>query len=753
MTNKQVEQLTGMIDRITYHNDDNGYTVLRLLPEGQVPMFARSGDVVTVVGVMPQFNEGERAQFGGRWVEDPRYGYQFKCETAVPLPVETAYGIVRYLADTVFGVGEATAKRIYDHFGSNTLYILENNPERIHEMRSLKPNIRENIIEAFQGERERRRVMVALQGYGISSSFARRIYEHYGLEAIAIVRDDPYQLADSEDGVEGIGFKRADAIARSVGIPHDSPKRLRAGLRYTLAQLALDGHTFVPREILLRHTAELLDVEETDTLAELLSEQVQQETLRVETLFYQDRKVDAVYLPMYHHCETMVAYRLRQLSRVPSRLMEIATKRDWRKLLAHLSQKNNVSLSEQQQDAVRAALTSKVSVLTGGPGTGKTTTLQMVIHALEALKCSYALAAPTGRAAKRLAEATGEEASTIHRLLGVTSEGFEHDHENPLPVDMLVLDETSMLDLILFHHVLKALKPTTHLMLVGDVDQLPSVGAGNVLRDVIQSGVAHVTRLKQIFRQDKKSYIVVNAHRINDGEMPFTDNQSDDFFFFSASSAQEAAALVVDIVKNRLPNKFGVNPLDDVQVIAPMYRGAGGVDALNAALQQELNSGYGLAEKRIGERIFRKNDKIMQTKNNYEKEVFNGDIGRIYSIGNDGLAALIDGRAVEYSLEEAREQLIHAYCISTHRSQGAEYPVVVMPILTQHYMMLQRNLLYTAITRARKIVVLVGDRRAIQIAVQNNKIATRYSGLLARLLNKVDEQAQPQLFDENDTRY
>jgi exodeoxyribonuclease V alpha subunit len=407
----------------------------------------------------------------------------------------------------------------------------------------------------------------------------------------------------------------------------------------------------------------------------------------------------------------------------------------WKSFLAELAEKNNVALTEQQQSAVQAALTTKVSVLTGGPGTGKTTTLRMVINALLAEKRTFRLASPTGRAAKRLTEATGEQASTIHRMLGYAPDGgFELDEDDPLDADMIIVDESSMIDLILFYNLLKAIRPESHLLLVGDVDQLPSVGAGNVLRDVIDSELAYVTRLETIFRQSEDSLIVTNAHRVNHGEMPDMRNQSADFFFFKEEDPERAADLLVDIVQNRLPNKFGIDPIHDVQVIAPMYRGPVGVTALNDLLQAALNSDLGVAEKRIGGRLFRVGDKVMQIKNNYEKEVFNGDIGRVHSINYDDnqLEVIIDERYIEYDFSEI-DELTHAYCISTHRSQGGEYPIVVIPLMTQHYMMLQRNLLYTAITRAKKVAVLVGMPRAVHLAVNNNKVSERYSGLLQRL--------------------
>ena len=427
---------------------------------------------------------------------------------------------------------------------------------------------------------------------------------------------------------------------------------------------------------------------------------------------------------------------LRAISGSTSVIVRDHRKTDWARYLSKLGESNDISLSPQQFSAVRAALTSKVSVLTGGPGTGKTTTLQMLINALHEGDYPFNLASPTGRAAKRLGEATGEDASTIHRLLGFSPDegGFEHDESNPLSSDMVVIDEASMLDLQLFHSLLKALQPTTHLLLVGDVDQLPSVGAGNVLRDVIDSGIAHVTRLEQIFRQDDKSHIVSNAHCINQGRQPATDNQSNDFFFFNISDPEAVADMMVDIVKRRAPERWDLDPVRDIQVIAPMYRGAAGVNNLNSRLQAELNGDFRIAEVKLGNRIFRVGDKVMQTRNNYDKEVFNGDIGFINSIDDDdnSLEVVMDNRFVDYDFSEM-DEMMHAYCISTHRSQGSEYPAVVMPILTQHYMMLQRNLLYTAITRAKRLVILVGTRQAVHIAVDNNQVAERHSGLLQRL--------------------
>ncbi len=571
---------------------------------------------------------------------------------------------------------------------------------------------------------------------------ARRIYAYYGSSTVAHVKQNPYLLADD---IFGIGFRRADQIAQRMGLAPDSRERMRAGVLYALSELARDGHTYAPRSVLLDKALHLLAYGNSHrtALAAVLDAQIAAREVVQATLTVNGQEVEALYLPIFHKAEKNAAERLLALGAARSPIIKHHTRTQWDKFLSELAEKNDIDLSEQQRGAVKAALTSKLSVLTGGPGTGKTTTLRMVINALEHGKYKFALASPTGRAAKRLQEATGHDAYTLHRLLGFApSEGrFTFDEDTPLPHEFVIVDEASMLDLMLFNALLKALKPEAHLMLVGDVDQLPSVGAGNVLRDVIDSGVAHVTRLQTIFRQSENSHIIVNAHRINQGEAPYMDNRSEDFFFFTTSDTDNlpdwTADMVIQVVSERLVKKFGVDPIRDVQVIAPMYRGSAGVNALNEALQAALNGDSKLAQAQIGGRVFRLGDKVMQTKNNYEREVFNGDIGYVRAIDpkDSVLKVEIDGRWVEYDYDSAADELILAYCISTHRSQGSEYPIVVMPILTQHYMMLQRNLLYTAVTRAKRACVLIGDRRAVLMAVKNNKVAERYSGLLPRLRN------------------
>jgi exodeoxyribonuclease V alpha subunit len=733
-----METIIGSVERITFYNEENGYTVLKMTPERKAPPNATARDgTVTVVGVMPELGPGESVEFSGVWVNDSKWGMQFRAEMVRPVIPTTTDGLIAYLASGIVkGIGPATATKIVKHFGKDTLKILDENPQRIEEVPTLKPSLAKALIEAWAQNQSVRQTMIFLQGYGISSKMSVRIHNVYGSDTVRQVKEDPYRLADE---VFGIGFIKADVVAQKMGVEFDAPIRIRAGLSFALSRLALDGHVYAPRKLLLDTAAELLKVDNQTRLAASLDGQIAAEELYAEAIKNTDGASDqAIYLPVYYHSEIGAAERLRAILNTPSIMASVWKRTAWDKFLRELAKQNSVELTDQQQGAVKAALTSKLSVLTGGPGTGKTTTLQMVINALIAEKRSFRLASPTGRAAKRLSEATGQPASTIHRMLGYMPDGgFDHDEDNPLDADMLIVDEASMIDLVLFYHLLKAIRPHSHLMLVGDVDQLPSVGAGNVLRDVIDSGLAFVTRLNIIFRQSEDSLIVVNAHRVNQGQIPHVHNQSRDFFFFREEDPERAAELVVDIVQNRLPDKFGVDPLDEVQVIAPMYRGPAGVTALNDALQVALNGSSRKAEKKLAGRLFRAGDKVMQIKNNYEKEVFNGDIGRIQGIDFDEneLEIIMDGRYVYYEFSEI-DQLTHAYCISTHRSQGGEYPVVVIPLLTQHYMMLQRNLLYTAITRAKQVCVLVGTPKAIHMAVRNDKVRERYSGLLGRL-NKI----------------
>ena len=729
------EILEGTVERITYYSPDSNYCVMRLRPAKKIA--ARNYDdedgLVTVVGVMPELQPGEALKLSGQWTTHSDYGRQFKAEVVTPVAPTTVEGIKRYLGGGLIkGVGPRTAERIVDFFGENTLDILDRDPDRLRDVPNVRNDAVDRIIKAWSEQRAIKDVMIFLQSHNISTGLAVKIYKAYGNASISKVVADPYQLAKD---IMGIGFRTADKIARDLGLPADAPSRLAAGVVYALNQHVSNGHTYAPRGELITHAAELLeaDIAPIESAIERLKKAGD---VVIEEMPRGEDRLEAVYLPTMHHSEVGVAKRIRAMANNSRSSLKSARTLNWDQFFEVLQNEDHVTLTEQQQDAVKAVLTNKISVLTGGPGTGKTTTLRAVIRLLEYLGKKCALASPTGRAAKRLGEATGRPAQTIHRLLAYSpQDGFGFSEDSPLDVDMVIIDETSMLDLVLFYNVLKAIKPETHLLLVGDVDQLPSVGAGDVLRDVINSEVAHVTRLNAIFRQSETSLIVANAHRINMGKMPQITNKDTDFYLFSEEDPDAAAELVVDLVKNRIPQKFGFRSDGEIQVISPMYRGSVGVRALNEQLQAALNPAGRTAEHRMFGLTYRVGDRVMQTRNNYDKEVYNGDIGRIHTIdpAEQTLQIVVDNRFIDYNWDEC-DELTHAFCISTHKSQGAEYPVIVLPLMTQHYMMLQRNLVYTAITRAKKLVVLVGTKRALAMAVNNDKVAERYSGLRPRLM-------------------
>lgn len=731
------DQLRGTVERVTYYSEETGYSVVRLNVPGQ-------SDLVTVVGNLPEVQPGESLRLAGRWTAHPQYGRQFKveqCEQVLPATVE---GIRRYLGSgLVKGVGPVTAARIVLRFGADTLRVLDEDPRRLREALGVGPKRAAAVATAWEEQKHIREVMLFLQSHGVTTGLAVKIYKAYGDDALRVVQEDPYRLARD---IWGVGFKTADKIARALGLPPDAPSRVQAGVAHALGQLAGEGHVYAPEPDLVSEATKLLEVP-PELTRQAIEDLDADEIVRRETLVYptangrgavtapQVREERAVYLTPFYYGEIGVTHRLQALVTSPATRLASFRSVDWDALLAQVTRDSAIELSPQQREAVRAALTHKVTVLTGGPGTGKTVTVRTIIGALEALGCRYALCAPTGRAAKRLSEATGRPAKTVHRLLKYSPlEGFRRNQEHPLEVDCLIVDEVSMLDLLLSNHLLKAVDPAAHVLFVGDVDQLPSVGAGDVLRDVIGSGRAAVVQLTTIFRQAADSGIIVNAHRINQGQFPIL-NEFDDFYFFSAQDPQEAADLLVDIVQQRIPSKFGLDALDDVQVMAPMYRGACGVTNLNTRLQEALNSASPRkAERRLAGRAFRVGDKVMQVRNNYNKDVYNGDIGRVTGIDpvEQALVVTIDGRPVVYDWGEA-DELVHAFAVSVHKSQGAEYTAVVMPVLTQHYLMLQRNLFYTGITRAKRLVVLVGTRRAIGIAVRNDKVRERHSGLSVRL--------------------
>jgi exodeoxyribonuclease V alpha subunit len=748
------ETLEGSVERITYVNEETGYSVIRIAVKGQ-------RELATAVGNLASANVGESLRLTGFWTTHSQYGRQFKVlgyETVLPATVE---GIRRSLGSGLIkGVGPVTARRIVDYLGLDTLEVIEQQPKRLLEVPGVGPKRVAMIARAWEEQRQIKEVMLFLQSHNVSTTLGVKIYKAYGDDSVKVVRENPYRLARD---IYGIGFITADKIARNMGLSLDAPQRVQAGISYVLSQLADEGHVFAPQEELIAKSVEILDVsaemvaDGIDALAtqgEVHREGITYPLLEDLAAGHSTGEEQAVYLLPFYYGEIGVAGQLRRIVQASRGSLTDLQAADWDRLLAPWSAQGklldavegepvadgqvSLQLNETQRRAVREALTSKVTVLTGGPGTGKTTALQTVIRLLEKTGHSYALAAPTGRAAKRLSEATGRPAKTIHRLLEFSPSAgytFQRDDARPLKVDMVIVDEASMLDLLLANHLLKAIPPASHLLLVGDVDQLPSVGAGNVLRDIIASGVVAVVRLEEIFRQEEGSWIVRNAHRINHGQMPIFAKGAKDFFLFVQEDPEGAAELLVDIVQRRIPRKFGYDPVEDVQVLSPMYRGPVGVSGLNTRLQEVLNPVRPeKLERRFGERIFRLGDKVMQIRNNYDKEVFNGDIGRVVAMDpiDQRLTARIDERLVAYDFGEL-DELVHAYAVSIHKSQGSEYPAVVVPIMTTHYILLQRNLLYTAITRARELVVIVGTRRAIAIAVRNDKIAERHTALDVRL--------------------
>jgi exodeoxyribonuclease V alpha subunit len=737
------ETLIGTVERITYYNEENGYTVAQLTPEGR-------GYTVTVVGSLLDVSPGENLRLQGLWSSHPRYGRQFQVERYTTVLPATVAGIEKYLGSGLIkGIGPVMARRIVRRFKLDTLHVIEEEPQRLREVLGIGKKRATLVERAWEEQKAIKEVMLFLQTHNVSTGHAVKIYKTYGDASIDVVRNDPYRLARD---IHGIGFLTADKIARELGLAHDSPERVQAGISYTLSQMADGGHVYAPEGELVHESTRILDVPPV-LVMEGIDHLAAGQQIHVEPLTYDVpddlpaspalREEKAVYLLPFYYGEIGVANRLKAILRVDRSRLLFYREADLERVFDHLAKQGSadrrpLTLNEGQQTAVRTALTRKVTVLTGGPGTGKTTAVQTVIRLLEAKGFDYALAAPTGRAAKRLAEATGRQAKTIHRLLEFKPQKgfqFQRNEENPLDADMVIVDEASMLDLLLTNNLLKAIHPESHLLLVGDVDQLPSVGAGNVLKDIIGSGVAAVVRLDEIFRQAEGSLIIENAHRINRGEVPLFGRAATDFFLFPAEDAERAADLVVDLVQNRIPSKFGHDPMDDIQVLSPLHRGAAGVGELNRRLQAALNPpAEGKPEHRRRSQVFRIGDRVMQIRNNYDKEVFNGDMGRITSLDavNQVLAVRVDDQEVAYEFSDL-DELIHAYAVSVHKSQGSEYRTAVVPVLTQHYMMLQRNLLYTAVTRARELVVLVGTRQAIAIAVRNNKIMDRHTALDARL--------------------
>jgi exodeoxyribonuclease V alpha subunit len=721
--------LSGQIERITFTNEANGFTIAKVKVQGK-------RDLVTVVGNLMSPMPGEIIDMRGEWAHHPKFGEQFKVvqfQTQVPA---TVYGIKKYLGSGLIkGLGPVMAGRIVDRFGENTLEIIENQIDRLAEIKGIAKKSIAKIAEAWDAQKDIRDVMIFLQSHGVSPAYASKIFKRYGDRSVAVVKQNPYRLAAD---IFGIGFLKADSIARELGFSNDSRVRVEAGVVYTLHQLSEDGHVCFPYEPLIERCREILGVEKEPIVRAIVSLNADRQII-VEDIdedienFTQNNK--AVYLTRLHQCETGIASRLRALLSVPRATREVDSVR----AIQWARQQLSFEPAENQKTAIRYALENKVMVITGGPGTGKTTIVKVILEIFSQMKIDIMLAAPTGRAAKRMSEMTGHPAKTIHRLLeySLHKHGFQRDEKKPLDCDLLIIDEASMIDTVLMYHLLKAVPATATCIFVGDVNQLPSVGPGNVLNDMIACGAVAVVELNEIFRQAKASRIIVNAHRINEGELPSLGQSgvfdpNNDFYFIEQDDPQKVLEIILELVSRRIPQRFGFDAIDDIQVLTPMHKGVVGAANLNDQLQCVLNPVNGGVIR--GDRTYRINDKVMQIRNNYDKEVFNGDIGRITDIRPEErqLTATFDRRRIVYDFSEL-DEIVLAYAVSVHKSQGSEYPVVILPILTQHYILLQRNLIYTAVTRGQNLVVIVGSRKALAIGVNNDQTQHRFTRLRDRL--------------------
>ncbi len=747
-----MQKIRCVVERITYQNPENGYSVLKCRVKDY-------SDLVPVVGNMLDANVGSVLVCEGNWKVDSKYGRQFVAENWEETLPATVYGMEKYLGSGLIkGVGPKFAKKIVQRFGVDTFVVIEDNVELLIEIDGIGRKRIQMIAESWERQKEVKNIMLFLQEHQVSTSYAAKIYKQYGNDSIAIMKENPYKLADD---IWGIGFKTADQIANKLGFGKESYVRLRSGLMYTLSELSNEGHVYAEKQQLIDTATELLEAS-SETVVMTMDDMISKGELILEkNIIKTDEEgntIQAVYLPPFYFAEVGVASKLKKLATSPAgdklytKLIEArktSGNEDLSVNIKAIQAKTGMEYDEIQADAIRRAATAKVMVLTGGPGTGKTTTTHGIISAYKAYGLKILLAAPTGRAAKRMTEATGLEAKTIHRLLECKPpEGYQKDEENPLQGDVLIVDECSMIDSILMNSLLKAIPPTMRLIMVGDIDQLPSVGAGNVLRDIIDSGAFPVVRLTRIFRQAQSSRIIMNAHRINEGKMPDISNgKQSDFFFMENEDAEAVVQQVVKLVQEKLPNYYHVAPAQ-IQVLTPMQRGVVGATNLNLALQEALNPaehdvfmrGRGKVTmpkeclRRSGF-AFRADDKVMQIKNNYDKEVFNGDIGIIESVNEDDrtLKVNFDGRSIEYDVTEL-DELVHAYATTIHKAQGSEYPIVVMPVMMNHFVMLQRNLIYTGITRAKKVLVIVGTRKALSYAVRNVTVTKRNTMLKERLM-------------------
>jgi len=714
-------QLNGLVERVTFFSEETGFCVLRVKADGH-------RDLVTVVGSVPSVSAGEWINAEGDWVIDKEHGRQLKAFHVKTMPPNTREGMEKYLASgMVKGIGPIYAKRLVERFGEELFQVIEKTPNSLEQVEGIGRKRKDKIVSSWGDQLAIRQIMLFLHSHGLSTSRSVRIYKTYGAEAIEKIRHNPYLLAKD---IRGIGFKTADTVAQKLGIPCDSKYRACAGTEHVLLEATQAGHCGLPPADLLAKTSQLLEVEP------LIVEQALAGMLTKGDLIFESiGNGELVFLPHMVRAEREIARRIARLSGLNSVLPEI----DFERALVWCEERTQKQLAASQREALRQVLGNRLVVITGGPGVGKTTLIHSLLTIVRAKKVRCLLTAPTGRAAKRLSEATGLEAKTIHRLLEVQpgSGRFARNEHHPLECDLLVIDETSMVDVPLMSDLLRALPAEANLIFVGDVDQLPSVGPGTVLRDIIESGVAPVVRLTEIFRQAAHSQIVTTAHRIKNGEMPEGNaKQADsDFYFLPRSEPEQIRDLIVELVARRIPAKLGLDPIRDIQVLCPMNRGSIGARELNERLQEALNplQPGEIQVERFGFR-FRRRDKVIQTENNYEKEVFNGDIGQIESVdaGEQEIAIRYDARLVKYDYGELDEVSL-AYAISIHKSQGSEFPVVVIPLAMQQYMLLERNLIYTGITRGKKLVVLAGEAKALGVAIKKNNTHARHSGLLGRL--------------------
>ena len=720
------EVITGIVERVVFANKSNGFTVLVLRADFELE--------ITVVGTFATVFQGAELEIAGSWHEDERFGEQFRATSYTEKQPPNAEGIKRYLGSGMIkGVGPSLAEQIVKRFGEQTMDILDHQPELLTEIHGIGKKKLIQIKISWAEQKEVKNVMLFLQTYSISPAFAAKIYERYKEESIEKVKENPYGLAED---VWGIGFRTADRIAQQLGFALDSPQRIAAGILFALEEWGRQGHCYANKNELLAEAAKLLQVNSADLEPYLVPLQ------RADKLVQEE---DSYYLPEYYQAEIYCAKRIALLLKSPVLYIE----RPIDQIIAAVQEAEDISYDPIQIEAITTAMGAKVLILTGGPGTGKTTTTLGMIKAFQYLKCDVLLAAPTGRAAKRLRETTGMEAKTIHRLLEYSPEaGYVRNEDNPLRGDVLIIDEVSMVDIHLMQQLLKALTATMVLILVGDVDQLPSVGAGNVLKDLINAGKITTIQLSRIFRQAEKSAIVVSAHKVNHGEMLSPSNEEKgDLFFLQRGSSEEIAQLICELCKERLPKTYGFDPVRDIQVLTPMHKGVIGTENLNLLLQQQLNplkKGKGLEDT-----PFRPGDKVMQIRNNYDKSVFNGDIGQVVEVEREERIIFVefDEETVEYLFKEC-DELTLAYAITVHKSQGSEYPVIIAPVSTEHRIMLQRNLLYTCMTRAKKLLILIGMPKALSIAINNQESRLRRTKLAERLQKELEKTAT--IFFEED---